>query len=344
MNPPSKTMVCGLLALGLTACGGSQSALDPAGIQAEHIGNLWWLFLAVCTVVFVLVLIFALLPFGTARSAADPIHTDAPILNPDPRRQRRMTWVVGGSVAVTALIVFWLSLSDFFTQRALGGLSSQANPLRIRITGQQWWWKIEYQHAISSNMVTDANGFHMPVGRAVQLELVSADVIHSFWVPQLMGKKDLVTGHPTKIWLRADRAGTFDGQCAEFCGMQHAKMRITVVAEEPEKFDAWFKSQQQTAAIPTTEEQKKGYSVFMSRTCIMCHNISGTPANGQVGPDLSHVGSRTRIAGAYLSNTRSNLVNWILNAQHIKAGSRMPQHHLNNAELNALAAYLESLK
>jgi cytochrome c oxidase subunit II len=344
MSAAMRIFLFGALAAGFSGCAGSQSALDPAGIQASRIGNLWWLFFGVCAVVYGLVIVFVMLPLRGTRASESAMKTDAPILNPERHRQRKLVYAVSCSLAITTLLVFWLTLSDFFTQRALGALARETNALRIRITGQQWWWKVEYQHAVSSNIVTDANGFHIPVGRVVQLELVSSDVIHSFWVPNLHGKKDLVTGHLSKTWLRADRAGTFDGQCAEFCGMQHAKMRLVVVAEEPEKFEAWFRAQQQTAAVPTTEEQKRGYIVFMSRTCIMCHNISGTPASGQVGPDLSHVGSRPRIAGAYLANTRSNLVQWILNAQHIKAGSRMPQHSLSNDEVTAIATYLESLK
>jgi cytochrome c oxidase subunit 2 len=325
-------------------CTGSQSALDAAGVQASTIAKLWWLFFVVCAAVYVAVMIFLLLPLRNRRSAAGVIHSDLPILKPKAEQQKSLAWVVSGCLALTALIVFWLSLSDFFTQRVLGALAREKDPLRVRVTGQQWWWKIEYKQTISSNMVTDANELHIPVGRAVELELVSSDVIHSFWVPNLHGKRDLVTGHPTKIWIRADRKGIFEGQCAEFCGMQHAKMRLLVVAEEPAKFDQWFHAQQQTARVPETETQKRGYAVFMSRTCIMCHNISGTPANGQLGPDLSHVGSRPRVAGAYLQNTRSNLVHWVLNAQEIKAGSRMPQHHLGMDEVECLADYLESLK
>jgi cytochrome c oxidase subunit 2 len=325
-------------------CAGSQSALDPAGIQASRIGSLWWLFLGVCVGIFCLVMVFTLLPLRKAYLSDASMKADAPILFPEAKKYRRLTLTVSAGLAVTALIVFWLSLSDFYTQRALGALPHERNPLRIRVTGQQWWWKIEYQDSFSSNMISDANGFHIPVGRVVEIELLSSDVIHSFWVPNLHGKRDLVTGHPTKTWLRADRAGTFEGQCAEFCGMQHAKMRLTVVAEESEKYDAWYKAQQQLAAVPSNEKEKRGYALFMSNTCIMCHNISGTPANGQVGPDLSHVGSRPRIAGAYLQNNRTNLVHWILNAQQIKAGSRMPEHHLAEEEVDAIAAYLESLK
>src|SRR4051812_4630917 len=206
-----------ILFAALTGCAGSQSALDPAGVQASRISKLWWLFFSVCAVVYVVVMLFLLLPVSRGRSAGTSPEEDAPILKADARRQKRMEWVVSSSLALTVLIVFWLSLSDFFTQRALGALSEEKNPLRIRITGQQWWWKIDYENAVSSNMVTDANEFHIPVGRAVEVELVSSDVIHSFWIPNLHGKRDLVTGHPTRTWLRADRAGTFEGQCAEFC-------------------------------------------------------------------------------------------------------------------------------
>jgi cytochrome c oxidase subunit II len=344
MKATLKLPTCAIVPCLLGGCAGGQSALDFAGIQASRIGQLWWLFFAVCTLVYTLVIIVLLLSLARRPSRQASMQSDAPIMKHDAARHRRITWMVAGSIALTVLIVFGLSLADFLTQRALGGLAYEPNPLRIQITGQQWWWKVDYPHAVSSNNVTDANEFHIPVGRTVQVELLSADVIHSFWIPNLHGKKDLVTGHPTKIWLRADRAGTFEGQCAEFCGMQHAKMRFTAIAEAPEQFEAWFKAQQQPAVIPSSDEEKRGYTVFMSRTCIMCHNISGTPASGQVGPDLSHVGSRPRIAGAYLQNNRSNLVNWILNAQHVKAGSRMPQHRLSEEEVNALATYLESLK
>jgi cytochrome c oxidase subunit II len=326
-----------------SGCAGNQSALDPAGSQASRISSLWWLFFGITAVVYLIVLILTLWPAGLRKSEV-PIRDDRPVLKPDEKRNRRFTMIVAGGIGITAVIVFALSLSDFFTQRALGALANEENPLRIRVTGQQWWWRIEYQHAIASNIVTTANEFHIPVGRAVQLELLSSDVIHSFWVPKLHGKRDLVTGHPTKIWIKASHAGRFEGQCAEFCGLQHAKMRLIVVAEPQEAFDTWYQAQLQNGAIPSTDEQKRGYTVFMSRTCIMCHNISGTPASGQVGPDLSHLADRSRIAGAYLQNNLSNLENWITNAQHIKAGSRMPSHKLGAEELRSLAAYLQSLK
>jgi cytochrome c oxidase subunit 2 len=324
-------------------CAGHQSALDPAGSQASRISSLWWLFFTICAVVYLIVIFLALGPVGL-RKSEQSVKEDSPVLRPDEKRNRRFTVIVSSGIGITALIVFALSLSDFFTQRALGALADEKNALHIRVTGQQWWWRIEYENPVASNIVTTANEFHIPVGRPIQLELQSSDVIHSFWVPNLHGKRDLVTGHPTKTWIKASYPGRFEGQCAEFCGMQHAKMRLIVVAEPQESFDAWYKAQLQNAAIPSTDEQKRGYTVFMSRTCIMCHNISGTPASGQVGPDLSHLADRSRIAGAYLQNNLTNLENWIADAQHIKAGSRMPSHNLGKDELHFLVAYLESLK
>jgi cytochrome c oxidase subunit 2 len=329
-----------LLAIG---CAGNQSALDPAGTQASRIGSLWWLFFAICAVIYLIVISLTLWP-ALLRKTDATVAEDPPVLKADEKRNRRFTVVVAGGVGITAFIVFGLSLSDFFTQRALGALANEKNPLRIRVTGQQWWWRIEYQNAVASNIVAAANEFHIPVGRTVQLELMSSDVIHSFWVPNLHGKRDLVTGHPTKVWIKADHAGRFEGQCAEFCGLQHAKMRLTIVAESQDTFDSWYNAQLQTAAVPSTVEQQRGYTVFMSRTCIMCHNISGTPASGQVGPDLSHLADRSRIAGAYLQNSQTNLENWITHAQQIKAGSRMPSHTLGNDELRFLVAYLQSLR
>jgi cytochrome c oxidase subunit II len=327
-----------------SGCAGSQSALDPAGVQASRISTLWWWFCGISTAVYLLTLLFMLLPLSRRRPAGSHIKTDAPILAPPAESHRRLTLTVSGAVALTALILFALTISDFWTQRALGALRSDPDALSIKITGQQWWWKVEYLDPIPSNIVTTANEIHIPVGRTVQLRLQSSDVIHSFWVPNLHGKRDLVTGSPVIITLRANRAGTFQGQCAEFCGLQHAKMKLAVVAEPSDQFDSWIKAQSQLAAIPTTDNQKHGYATFMNLTCVMCHNISGTPASGMTAPDLSHVASRPKIAGHSLENTRSNLAQWIVDPQHFKPGVRMPQHSLATQDVNALVDYLESLR
>jgi cytochrome c oxidase subunit 2 len=185
---------------------------------------------------------------------------------------------------------------------------------------------------------------HMPVDTPVNLVATTADVIHSFWVPELHGKQDLIPGHRNTTWLRADRPGIWKARCAEFCGIQHAKMAFDVVAESPARFNQWYVSQLASGQPPTKSSAMHGQSVFMQRTCIMCHSISGTPAGSSVGPELTHIASRPSIAAGSLPNTRENLGRWILNPQLIKPGVRMPPNPLSPGDMNALLDYLETLK
>jgi cytochrome c oxidase subunit 2 len=192
--------------------------------------------------------------------------------------------------------------------------------------------------------VTTANEIHVPVGRAVEFELTSVDVIHSFWAPNFHGKKDLVPGHPTTHWFKAERAGTFRGQCAEFCGMQHAHMRFVIVSEPPAEFNAWLDAQRQSAPAPQTDAQKRGQQVFLNSSCVLCHTVQGTPARGMVGPDLTHIAGRKMLAAGTMPNTEGHLGGWIIDPQQIKPGVRMPQNQLSAADLRALLDYLESLQ
>ena len=169
-------------------------------------------------------------------------------------------------------------------------------------------------------------------------------MIHSFWVPNLHGKTDLIPGRQTLTWVKADRPGTYRGQCAEFCGHQHAHMAFTVVAEPPEQFKAWYEAQLKPAAQPSTPAQARGQQVFLSSPCIMCHRVQGTDAGGRVGPDLTHVASRSHLAAGTLANTRGHLAGWVLDPQKIKPGTRMPPNNLEPADLQALLDYLQSLK
>jgi cytochrome c oxidase subunit 2 len=210
--------------------------------------------------------------------------------------------------------------------------------------GRQWWWEIRYPEAIPSNRVITANEIHIPVGVPVRVMLSATDVIHSFWVPQLGGKRDLIPGHDAETWLRADSAGTYRGQCAEFCGHQHAKMALVVVAEPRAEFDEWLARQRQAADSQLTPEQTAGRDVFMRSTCALCHGIRGTDAGGTVGPDLTHLASRGSIASGTLPNTREHLANWIRDPQGIKPGVKMPATPLTDAELQALVSYLGSLR
>jgi cytochrome c oxidase subunit II len=333
-----------LVASGLTwvlLCGGygPHSALDPAGPQAARIESLWWLFFWVCAVVWVLVMVFLLAPVFRRRRATSGAP-DAPDIRPEPSGERRRTIIVSGAVGITTLVLFVLLIGDVVTGRGIHTLND-AKPLTIRLTGKQWWWEVQYNDDLPSNIVTTANEIHVPVGRPVKFELVSNDVIHSFWVPSLHGKKDLVPGHPISTWFQADREGDFWGQCAEFCGLQHANMRLLVIAEPEEKFQAWLAAQRLPAPSPVYESPKRGQQVFLSTTC---HTVRGTTAGGRVGPDLTHVASRRILAAGAIHNNRGELGGWVIDPQTKKPGTRMPQNSLRPDELHPLLDYLETLK
>jgi cytochrome c oxidase subunit 2 len=192
--------------------------------------------------------------------------------------------------------------------------------------------------------VQTANEIHVPVGRKVRLEVRSGDVIHSFWAPNLHGKLDLIPGYGGTTSFRADRPGVYHGRCAEFCGLQHARMDFLVIADPPERFAAWYEQQLRAAPAPADSVQQKGQQVFLSRQCAMCHAIRGTPANSRVGPDLTHLASRRTLAAGTLPNTRGHLAGWVLDPQKIKPGAKMPPNQLASDELHALLSYLQSLK
>jgi len=257
--------------------------------------------------------------------------------------ERRASNVVGSAVGLTVVILFVLAIGDYATGRGLHGLSG-AEPLNIRVAGQQWWWNVRYNNPQPSEVFETANEIHLPTGRVVDLELQSQDVIHSFWVPNLHGKKDMIPGHPTRVRIRADRAGTYYGQCAEFCGLQHAKMRLVVVVESPAEFERWRAAQLEPAPEPATPSQRRGKEVFESGTCAMCHTIQGTLARGRIGPGLTHLAGRPMIAGNWLPNDRGNLAGWIADAPKVKPGVRMPPNPLPPADLQSLLDYLETLK
>jgi cytochrome c oxidase subunit 2 len=191
--------------------------------------------------------------------------------------------------------------------------------------------------------VVTANEIHIPVGRPVLINTHSQDVIHSFWMPELHGKRDLIPGHPSAIWLQADRPGVFQGQCAEFCGLQHAHMRLIVVAEPEETFQAWLEAQRQSAQPPRDPLAERGMHVFVSGPCALCHAIRGTDAAGHVAPDLTHIASRATLAAGTLPNTPGHLAGWIIDSQSVKPGNAMPSMSLSPEDLQALLAYLGNL-
>jgi cytochrome c oxidase subunit 2 len=321
-----------------SGCTGNQSALNPKSLQAGRISNLWWLLFAVLSCIYVAVLL-ALLIATFRKSGQNP----APLLEPDQKSEKIMQTVVSSAVGVSVLILFIFLFGDLATGRALHELTEQS-PFRIKVTGHQWWWEVQYEDPNPSRIVNDANEIHVPVGRTVVFNLQSTDVIHSFWAPNFHGKKDLIPGHPTKTWFRAERAGVFEGQCAEFCGAQHAHMRFLIIAQPEAEFQSWLESQRKPAASPANETEKTGQKVFLSGSCILCHSIDGTSARATVGPNLTHVGSRARLAAGTLPNEAKHLARWILDPQVAKPGVLMPQNTIDAASLATLVAYLESLK
>jgi cytochrome c oxidase subunit 2 len=319
-----------------------QSILAPAGPQAARIAELWWLMLGVCTAVYVLVMIVLLWGSFRRRSQAELTGISAAV-PPAKDSERLLARWVGGVTAVSAVILVGLLVASVATSRSLEALAAP-NALEIELTGYQWWWRVEYVDPTPSRRVLTANEIHIPVGRPVHIRGTARDVIHSFWVPSLHGKKDLIPGHTTDLWLRADRPGVYRGQCAEFCGWQHAHMGILVIAEPADRFDAWLESQRQPAALPSTLLQQRGRAVFEAQACPLCHTIQGTGASASAGPDLTHLAGRRTLAAGTLPNTLGNLGGWIADPQSVKPGNRMPAVTLQSDDLQALLAYLEILQ
>lgn len=318
--------------LTLTGCDGSAapSMLEPKGRAAAHVADLWWLLFWMALGVFVVVFGFLLLGIFRRR-------TERPDAELSARRGRRVV-VVGGIVApiVILLVVF---VATLWTLRALA-MPAVPEEYTVHVVGQRWWWEVQYP----VQQFATANEIHIPVGQPVRVLLSSPNVIHSFWVPELQGKLDLMPGHVNTMWLEADEPGIYRGLCAEFCGVQHAKMQFLVIAQPLAEYEAWLAQQQQAAQIPADGPARAGYEVFMNSSCIECHTIRGTDATGNLGPDLTHLASRRSLASAILPNTRGNLGGWISDPQHVKPGSLMPPATITGTELQDLLDFLETLE
>jgi cytochrome c oxidase subunit 2 len=326
----------------LSACSrqGIQNAINPAGPNAASLDRLWWLMFWVTAAVYVLVMIAVVIAIRKGTRGRDL----NPLLNLSPETETRRRNAVLSAATVTVVILFVFLIYSYSTGRALTADLGQKNGLSIEVTGHQWWWEVRYNDVDASNIFTTANEIHIPVGVPVLFTLRGADVIHSFWVPNLAGKKDLIPGKVSTMWLQADKPGVYRGQCAEYCGLQHARMALWIVADPPDQFIAWRQNQTQGSAPPATDSQKHGQQVFLSTTCVMCHAIGGTTAGANYGPNLTHVGSRNTIAAATLANTREHLMAWVANSQTFKPGNRMPPNNLSDQDLQAVVDYLQSLK
>jgi cytochrome c oxidase subunit II len=314
------------------------SALDPQGPGAARLAELWWVMLALGSAIFVLVvgLLFAALWHGRrATSATAPDSSDG-----DAGRN----WLIWGGIALPLVV---LAIVFGYSTYTLAIVENPHTPpaVQIHVIGRRWWWDIRYP----DQGITTANEIHIPVGVPVQIQLESADVIHSFWVPELYGKMDLVPTRINYITIQADQAGVYRGECAEFCGLQHAHMGFMVVAQSTDDFNQWLAAQQQPVITPTDPTALAGQQVFVSAGCVFCHTVRGLDdkpidrSGIDLGPDLTHVYSRLTIAGASLTKNQGNLAGWVIDAQHVKPGSLMPNTYLNAEDLQNLLAYLAIL-
>jgi cytochrome c oxidase subunit 2 len=312
-------------------------ALDPAGPNAERISDLFWYMMVTASVIYVIVLAVLLYAAFRRRDALRGPAVEA-------RMERRAGVSVAIGLGVTVVVLLITLIVDFGLARTNLTTEHEQQPITIEIVAHQWWWEIHYEDSIPQRRVTTANELYLPVGQRVKVVMTSNDVIHSLWVPNLAGKRDIVPGYRTETWLQADRPGVYRGQCAEFCGHQHAKMGLTVIAVPRDAFNQWIAQQLQPAATPTDSVTLAGQQVFVNGSCALCHNITGTTASGVVGPDLTHLASRRMIGAGTLLNRRGQLAGWIVDPQGIKPGVRMPSNQLDPNELRALLAYLETLR
>jgi cytochrome c oxidase subunit 2 len=262
-----------------------------------------------------------------------------PIVGDRPDVSMKLVVTFGIVIPVVSLIALFL-IADIGVMNVTSAPSAGSTTMTVDVTGHQWYWEIRYP---GTTAVT-ANEIHIPVHTRVNLVGRSADVIHSFWVPELNRKIDLVPGQTNRVLLSADKTGVYRGQCAEFCGLQHAHMAFSVFVDTPQRFRAWLANEAQNARRPTGPDAIAGSHLFQTSQCSSCHQIRGTAANGQIGPDLTHGGSRTTLAGYVLDNTPPEMRKWIENPQHFKPGAKMPDLGLSAQEVRQLTAYLESLR
>lgn len=329
----SRTGVTALVVL-LGACERAPSSLSPEGPVAARIAHLGWFLIITLSIVFAVVTVLVLI--AIARQRDDSADDDA---SAGVAGSRLVIGGVGITIAILAVILV-LTLS------MLQSLSSARGHLTIEVTGHQWWWEVRYPDADPRRVVTTANEIHIPVGRRVEVEVTSSDVIHSFWVPQLAGMRDMIPGRTNTLWLEADAPGEYRGQCTEFCGLQHAKMVLYVIAEPEAQFAAWLELQRRAAAAPADAAAVQGQAVYLRSGCGRCHALrapSFPSAPDRPAPDLTHLASRRRIAG-WLENTPANLGQWIVDPQTFKPGAKMPASGLAEQDVEALVAYLQTLE
>lgn len=323
--------------LALAGCGGPQDTLDPHSHQAADIANLFWVMMAVSFGGLALItglLVFAWLRRGRRGFGADP---------DDPHPGERPSWfvVVGMGVVFPLMIVAALFIvGNWAIMNVTQAPAASSTDMTVEAVGHQWYWEFRYPGTKAVN----ADELHIPVGTRVNLVATTADVIHSFWVPELNRKIDAIPGRTNHVVFDARSAGVFRGQCAEFCGLQHAHMALYVVAEPRADFERWLARTAAPAPQPANAELERGQQVLLGSACEYCHRIAGTNASGTIGPDLTHVATRLSLGAGTIPNGRGYLAGWVLDPQHVKPGNRMPATALTGPALQSLLDYLESLR
>ena len=357
-------------ALVVAGCEGAPSPLDPRTLAAARIAELGWVMIVLATIVCVAVCVALLMalrvvPRTPARVPGQALADAPPTPNPAQEREdagANMVVIVAGLVLPAAILLFTFGYTVYTLRQVAGiagatgastfrtdtghlaapGVGAAGDALlpavTINLTGHQWWWQVEYPDA----QVVTANEIHVPVGVPIQVRLTSQDVIHSFWVPQVAGKVDLIPGKVNLVTLRPDRPGIYRGLCGEFCGLQHARMHSRLVVESAEAYVQWLERERQPAIPPATPEAAEGQRLFVAR-CAECHTVQGA-TDGRRGPDLTHLASRRTLGAGLHENTRENLAGWTRDAQAMKPGNKMPSIPMADAELALLLAYLESLE
>ena len=319
---------------------GFQTALGGQALESSNFISLFTVFMIVCTIMYVLVVGALLLAILRRRKDEGELTVEAGKHEADTPFVRS---ALVGWIGLIGIGLVGLTIASFFTDRS--NASVAANPqLTINVTANQWWWDVKYTTHEASNEFRTANEIHLPVGVPAEITLESNDVIHSFWVPNLAGKQDLIPGRVTDIQILPQKTGTFRGQCAEFCGVEHANMALNVIVESKSDFERWVAAQQRPAFAPMTKLELSGYRYVTTRECSACHNIGGTPANGQLAPDLTHFASRRSIAAGALPMSTGNLYGWVADPQSQKPGNKMPTIGMSPDELHAVVAYLGRLK
>lgn len=333
---------------GCSLFSGPQAVNTPAGSNMQTIWNLFVPIFWVSVVVFVIVqgiLLYAVIRFRRRPNQSPPVPVHG-------NTKLEIAWTIVPALILAAIAVPTLKDIASFAQKP-------SNALTVHVIGHQWWWEFDYP----GQKIVVADQMHVPVGTKVEVDLSSADVIHSFWIPKLAGKQDVVPNLHNHLSFTANQTGTFSGQCAEFCGEQHANMRFDVVVQSQADFDAWVKQMQQPAANVTSDKlAQEGQQLFFSGPCIGCHTIDGATvqvngqpvvAQGTVGPNLTHVGSRGIIAGGVLTQTEQNIAKWVYDTQAVKPGNKMPNFSapgkfsgqaMTRQQAAAIAHYLETLK